>query len=325
MKAKRKRGNQKTASTKAKKSKKGLKPATVFLIAFGAIAAGGGAYLVYDRFRRRKALALDPATESKDTIIINNNIPATSSSSIPQKTSATGTSQFPLKRGSRGTLVTMLQQALANIIGESAMKANGGIDGQFGPGTANALKMAGYPETVDQATFNKITGRSQSSIQTLFDAKDVANKLYRAAQSKNLDAVIQSLQEIKSVTDYSAVNEHYKGIPIIISRTIVTDLLDYAFKTDEAGKLRIRQELLRIGLKVDGSGRWSLQGIGLYRDLVTIRDSVVTDSRGNKIPVKRNTIVGDEIQVANGMTWFRSVDNGILQIPTQDVKYTTTN
>ncbi|MBT1699484.1 hypothetical protein KK083_21480 [Fulvivirgaceae bacterium PWU4] len=318
-----KKGNRKTNVGKSKKAKKTVKPSTVFLLAFGTMAAAGGAYLLYDRIRNRRQLALNPANDSRDAIIINNNIPPSATSNSARAIIPV-TNQFPLKRGSRGTLVTMLQQALSNIIGEIAMKANGGVDGQFGPGTANALKMAGYPEVVDEAIFNKITGRSQgSSIKTVFDAQDIANKLYRAAQSANIEAVIVSLQEIRSVTEYSAVNEYYKSIPTFISRTIVTDLLDYAFKTSEPGKLRIRQELLRIGLKVDGSGRWSLQGIGLYRDLITIRDTVVTDSRGYKIPVKRNTIVGDEIQVANGMTWFRSVDNGVLQVPTQDVKYST--
>lgn len=320
MAAKSRRGNRKPNTGSAKKSKKAVKASTVFLLAFGTMAAAGGAYLLYDRLRNKRPLTLIPSNDgSREAIIINNNIPATTSSSDKQ---STGGNEFPLKRGSRGTLVTMLQQALSNIIGEAAMKGNGGVDGQFGPGTANALKTAGYPEIVDEATFNKITGRSQgSSIKTVLDAQDVANKLYRAAQSTNIDAIISSLQEIRSVNEYSAVNEYYKAIPAFISRTIVTDLLDYAFKTNEPGKLRIRQELLRIGLKIDSTGRWSLQGIGLYRDLITIRDTIVTDSKGTKIPVKRNTIVGDEIQVANGMTWFRSVDNGILQVPTQDIKY----
>ncbi|QLH33378.1 MAG: hypothetical protein HWD62_14050 [Cyclobacteriaceae bacterium] len=77
-----------------------------------------------------------------------------------------------------------------------------------------------------------------------------------------------------------------------------------------------------MGLKVSSTGTWSLQGIRLYRDLITIRESVVMDNKGNRIPVRRNTILGDEVEVANGMTWFKSIDNSILKVPTQDVTYT---
>jgi len=129
------------------------------------------------------------------------------------------------------------------------------------------------------------------------------------------------LKQLKSVSEYSAVNEYYKK-QSFISKTIVTDLLEYAFKGNEAAKVQIRNEFLRIGLKVSSTGTWSLQGIRLYKDLVTIRETVVTDAQNNRIPVRRNTILGDELEVANGMTWFKSIDNSILKVPTQDVKYT---
>jgi hypothetical protein len=117
------------------------------------------------------------------------------------------------------------------------------------------------------------------------------------------------------------VNEYYKKQGFI-SKTIVNDLLEYAFKSNEAAKVQIRNEFLRIGLKVSSTGTWSLQGLRLYKDLITIRETVVTDSRNNRIPVRRNTILGDELEVANGLTWFKSIDDSILNVPTQDVKYT---
>jgi hypothetical protein len=83
----------------------------------------------------------------------------------------------------------------------------------------------------------------------------------------------------------------------------------------------LRNEFLRMGLKMDDSGRWSLQGIPVFKDLITLRETFVIDSSSNRIPVKRNTILGDEVKVQNGITWFRSVDNSILKVPTQDVKY----
>src|SRR5690606_3646862 len=147
-----------------------------------------------------------------------------------------------------------------------------------------------------------------------------AQSLYRAAQSKNLSTVLGLLQQIKTVSDYSSVNDYYKDIPII-SKTIVNDLLNYAFSGNETAKEQIRHEFLRIGLKVNSTGVWSLQGIRLYKDLITIRPTVVIDSYNHRITVPRNTILGDEIKIANGTTWFRTVDSGILRVPTQDVKY----
>jgi hypothetical protein len=303
-----------------KQGRKPLKPSKVFIYALALAAFSGGGYLIYDRMKRKKIQ--EPGEENQDTIIINNNLPAsyTSVSNSSRGSGSSSKSGFPLKRGSKGARVTMLQQALAKIIGTSAMNANGGIDGQFGPGTANALKMAGYTDVIDEATFNKITGSSASNVEIVFNPGDVALKLYRAAQNKNLGSVLSQLSQIKSVSDYSSVNDQYKKQGFI-SKTIVTDLLDFAFKSNEAAKEQIRNEFLRIGLKTSDSGRWSLQGMPLFKDLITIRETLVTDAYNNRIPVRRNTILGDEVKVQNGITWFRSIDRSILKVPTQDVKF----
>lgn len=303
-----KKVRQKNAQTKTRKS---IRPSRVFVYALAIAALGGGGYLAYDRLKRKK-FSENASESNADTIIVNNSLPASYNTSY---TSVAVNDNFPLKRGSRGTRVMMLQQAFA--------KATPGImvDGQFGPQTAGALKKAGYPEVVDQALFNKITGTNNGVLQVVFNPGAIAVDLYKAAQGKNLGGVTLMLRQIKSVSDYSSVNEYYKK-QSFISRTIVTDLLDYAFKNEQAAKEQIKNEFLRIGLKVNSSGTWSLQGIRLYKDLITIRETVVTDSKNNKIPVRRNTILGDEMEEANGMTWFRSVDNSILKVPSQDVKYT---
>ena len=295
--------------------KKGVKPAKVFIYALALAALGGGGYLVYDRLKKRKAMEQNqmPSEASSDTIIINNTLP-TSYASFTSRALSSASDSFPLKRGSRGSRVSMLQQALA--------KTSPGIsvDGQFGPQTASALKSAGYPETVSESLFNQITGGS-GSLTVVFNPSPLATSLYAGAQSKNLEQVLSVLKQLKTVSDYSTVNEYYKK-QSFIAKTIVTDLLDYAFKSNEAAKTQIRNEFQRMGLKVSGTGTWSLQGIRLYKDLITIRETVVTDAQNNRIPVRRNTILGDELEVSNGMTWFKSVDNSILKVPTQDVKYT---
>jgi hypothetical protein len=305
----------KTVAPKKSQGKKGAAKTKVFIYALALAALGGGGYLVYDRIKRKKLAEQNQLpSDTNDTIIINNTLPA-SFSTFTSKVLSLASDSFPLKRGSRGTRVTMLQQALAKTT-PSIM-----IDGQFGPQTAGALKTAGYPEIVDETLFNKITGSTKSSVQVVFNPSALAESLYKGAQAKNLAQVMDILKQLKSVTEYSAVNEYYKK-QSFISKTIVTDLLEYAFKSNEAAKVQIRNEFLRIGLKVSSTGTWSLQGIRLYKDLVTIRETVVTDAKNNRIPVRRNTILGDELEVANGMTWFKSIDNSILKVPTQDVKYT---
>jgi len=303
--------------TPAKKGKS-VKPAKIFLYALGAVALGGGAYLVYDRMKKKSASVYNDTTQDTPDIIISNNIPSTTSSPT-QKAVSVGNDLFPLKRGSRGARVTALQQALAKIIGVETMNANGGVDGQFGPGTANALKLAGYSENITESTFNKIVSAVNSGAVAL-NPNTIAQSLYRAAEAKNLSSVIGLLKQIKTVADYSSVNDYYKEIPII-SKTIVNDLLNYAFSGNEDAKAQIKNEFFRIGLKVNSSGVWSLQGIRLYKDLITIRPTVVVDALNHRITVPRNTILGDEIKIANGTTWFKTVDSGTLRVPTQDVKY----
>lgn len=308
---------QKSKSQVRKPASKGkaVKPSKVLLYTLGVVAFGGGAYLIYDKLKNKSVTVYNNTQETPD-IIIKNTLPA---SEPAQKSVSVRNDNFPLKRGSLGARVTALQQALAKIIGAETMNANGGIDGQFGSGTANALKIAGYGETITESTFNTIVSKADSGSVTI-NPSVVAQNLYRAAQAKNLANVIASLKQIKNVSDYSSVNDYYKSIPII-SKTIVNDLLNYAFASNSTAKEQIKNEFTRIGLKVNDSGVWSLQGIRLYKDLITIRPTVVTDSYNHRITVPRNTILGDEIKVANGTTWFRTVDSGILRVPTQDVKY----
>lgn len=300
---------------KAPAKRKGIKPAKVFIYALALAALGGGGYLVYDRLKKRKLMEQNqiPSETSSDTIIINNTLP-TSYASFTSRAISTASDNFPLKKGSRGPRVSMLQQALS--------KTSPGIsvDGQFGPQTISALKSAGYPETVNESLFKQITGDS-GSLTVVFNPSRLATSLYSGAQSNNLEQVLGVLKQLKTVSDYSMVNEYYKK-QSFIAKTIVTDLLDYAFKSNEAAKTQIRNEFLRMGLKVSGTGTWSLQGIRLYKDVITIRETVVTDAQNNRIPVRRNTILGDEVEVSNGMTWFKSIDNSVLRVPTQDVKYT---
>jgi peptidoglycan hydrolase-like protein with peptidoglycan-binding domain len=303
------------------KVKRPVSPSRIFIYALAIAALGGGGYLLYDHFRRRKLTKADNSgivdtVSSGNSETTDNVYTGGSTATASKRKAATRTvanDDFPLKKGSRGERVVQVQNAL--IKKGAAIKA----DGIFGTATQSALKAQGYSNTVDEAVFTKLTG-SEPALRVIFNPADIAKKLLSVANRKSVQDVIYILQQIKTVGEYTAVNEQYKKL-LLISKTIVTHLLDYAFKEDEAARELIKVEFLRIGLKVNEAGVWSLQGIQLYKDLITIRPTVVIDAWDNRLPVKGNTILGDEVKVENGMTWFRSVDRTILKVPTQDVKY----
>jgi len=299
---------------RAVKSKQKTTATQFFIYTVGIAALGGAAYLAWNKYKRSAQ-----AAEDRNVVVINNALPSGGSVSTSKSVKTTAGDSFPLKQGSRGSRVARIQKALADKLGLATMNANGGIDGIFGKGTANALKLAGYPVAIDEATFEKITGGSATVV---FNPAQIAADLYSAAQGRNLSKALSLLQQINSVYEYSSVNEYYKNQDwLSTSKTIVTDLLDFAFATDESAKQQLKDQFLRIGRKVNNTGVWSLQGLQLYRDLVTVRQTFVIDGQNNRIPVAPRTILGDEIRTANGMTWFRSLDNAVLQVPTQDVKY----
>lgn len=306
---KKKLSNKKAENSASGRKRRNISSSKVFLGTFLVLAVAGGGYLVYDRMRRKQTL-IDSASEP-DTIV-NTALPVQATSS---KVSASKNDSFPLKRGSRGARVRQLQQALVDRHGID-MSSYGGVDGQFGPGTASALIKAGYDEVVYENTFNAIVGGS--TLVSSSSAMTQAKSLYAAAREKNVAGVINALKALKSTGDYAAVNSYYKDL---FGRTIVTDLLDYAFPYDETARNSAKTEFLRMGLKVNASGIWSLQGLSQHRDVITLRPTFVIDNMNNRIPVEKNTILGDEVRIANGITWVKSIDNSVLQVPTQDVKY----
>ena len=305
------------------KAKRPVRPSRIFIYALAIAALGGGGYLLYDHFRRREltnansSVMVDTDTVASGNVANSQSVytsnTTTTTSKRKSNTRTVANDNFPLKRGSKGSRVIKLQEAL--IKNGASIKA----DGIFGSATQSALKAQGYNITVDEAAFTRLTG-SEPALKIVFNPAELAKKLLSAASRRSDQDVIYILQQIKTVNEYIAVNEQYKKLQLI-SKTIVTQLLDYTFKGNEAASEAIKVEFLRIGLKVNDAGVWSLQGIQLYKDLITIRPTIVLDDWNNRFPVKGNTILGDEVKVENGMTWFRSIDRTILKVPTQDVKY----
>lgn len=69
-------------------------------------------------------------------------------------------SAFPLKAGSSGSEVMLLQQYLIKKGGAPAIhiKTTGGADGRWGRGTSSAVKAANLPSTISQTLYTKLVG-----------------------------------------------------------------------------------------------------------------------------------------------------------------------
>ncbi|MDQ3073447.1 MAG: hypothetical protein M3Q97_09320, partial [Bacteroidota bacterium] len=177
------------------------------------------------------------------------------------------------------------------------------------------------PIVIDEAAFIRITGggAGSSGAQSF---KQQALTLNKYVTSKNLPGVLAVLRAMRNTSDYTAINEEYKLIRSgLVRTTIVTDILQNSFAGNTSAIAQVKAEFQRIGLKLDSTtGKWSLEGLRGFRDLITLRDTTVTDLNHNRIPVKRNTILGDAIQSKNGYIFFKTITNTIAAVPSADVK-----
>lgn len=293
------------------RTKSKMSPERTVVYGIGALAVGGALFYAGKKLLDKND---DPYMDSPD---VNVYLPAGSGST---KLIAQRNDNFPLRKGSKGPRVLLLQQALERILGKEVLSRYTRIDGDWGPKTEEAVKLAKLPTIIDEATFNRLTGNA-SALPAMFNPRTLSAELHNHAAGRNLEGVLSVLRQLKTVADYSAVNKYFIAAQVFsVSRSIVTYLLDETFHNDSYAKERVRSEFRRIGL-VERSGKWSLAGIQVYRDLITIKDTYVIDKSGNRIPVKRNTILGEEVIVSNGMTWFNSVDGRMHSVPTQHVKY----
>jgi len=200
-------------------------------------------------------------------------------------------------------------------------------DGTAGSDVKNPIKRAILKRKATKALSAKTsptvsTSSTANTAPASFVPKDLATTLSKASSDGNLPGVLAALKQMRNTSDYWLVDNEYKKLKYFGNRTIATDLLYYSFRTDENAKTAIHNEFKRIGLKQDPvTQKWSLEGFSTSNDIVTMTDSYVLDSKGNIILVKKNTILGEELSVANGMTRFRSVDGTINTVPTRDVRF----
>lgn len=200
-------------------------------------------------------------------------------------------------------------------------------DGTTGSDVKNPIKKALLKRKAAKALSAKtspavVTSSAANTAPASFVPKDLATTLSTASSDGNLPGVLAALKQMRNTSDYWLVDNEYKKLKYFGNRTIATDLLYYSFRTDENAKTAVRNEFKRIGLKQDPvTQKWSLEGFSTSNDIVTMTDSYVLDSKGNIILVNKNTILGEELSVANGMTRFRSVDGTVNTVPTRDVRF----
>ncbi len=232
------------------------------------------------------------------------------------KASKTGNDDFPLKKGSKGETVRRLQKALMEKYGNSVLPKYG-ADGDFGTETLTALKKNGLPVTIDESTFNVITGGNSESEASTAEIVGLAESLYHAAASKSIGTVLSLLSKIKGKDHYQQVSNSFMQHRLNgVRQTLVTGLLN-SFP-NEATKQKIRMEFLRMGLNYDGS-KWSLSGFG-GQQIVTREPTKVWVSANKSLPVPANMVLGTEVTQKMDFTLFENNRQYFL-VKTQSVKY----
>jgi hypothetical protein len=217
---------------------------------------------------------------------------------------------FPLKKGSKGNNVRLMQEALIAKYGKSILPKYG-ADGDFGTETANALKKAGLPATINESTFNVLTQA------TKIDGASVGKELYSATVAKNYTKVLALLRKMQTTEDYSAANESFKEGRINgVRQTIVNGLLNM-FTTDTQ-KQAIKFEFLRIGLQFDGN-KWTLSGFD-GKSIVTIENATVWINATEGVNVPAKMVLGNEVTKRLDYTLFENNGKYFL-VNTKSVQY----
>lgn len=217
---------------------------------------------------------------------------------------------FPLKKGSRGNNVRLLQEALIAKYGKSILPKYG-ADSDFGTETVNALKKAGLSAAITESAFNVLTQGAKVDVSVL------SKELFNAASSKNYAKAISLLKKMQTTEDYISTNEIFKQNRIGgVRQTIVNGLLN-VFTTD-AQKQAIKFEFLRIGLQFDGK-EWSLSGLD-GMPIMTNESTMVWVSANEGVKVPARMVLGNEVTKRLDYTLFENKGKYFL-VNTKSVQY----
>lgn len=218
---------------------------------------------------------------------------------------------FPIGNGSSGEKVKLIQLALIKTYGKGILPKYG-ADGYWGKELESALQSKNIPFPISEASFNSFFKTGGTTASQISDAGTIAKNLRTAIFSRNKEKTLVELRKIKSVADYSSVNEIFKKIPFgIVRYTLVNAALSYFSGKD---KEAFRTEFFRMGLKFDSTkNQWTLSGI--LPMVITNRDTVFTTADGKSFSVPAGFRIGQlvsqedrtaEILTADGKRLFAS-------------------
>lgn len=222
---------QKIGKTNTKRSS-GKRKVMFVLIGLGVVGIAGTAYYFYNRNKQGQSGSLNDFLTAEEQASLPLLPDFTQSNNSPQTQPSgkeNGTGVFPIKKGSKGKLVKLIQMALIKKYGKEVLP-KWGADGQWGQETTDALIANGYPIEIDRNTFAKFIGQG----------------------------VAESL---------------------------------------------------------------AINGLQDNDQLRTIRSTRVWNAQGQKLPIPKNTIIGEFVDAKNGVTTFQTVDNRTLFILTKDISY----
>ncbi|TSE06956.1 peptidoglycan-binding domain-containing protein [Aquimarina algiphila] len=237
--------------------------------------------------------------------------------------------KFPLKRGARGSLVQMVQEALlakggkpALMIKETSFR-NGKVDGVFGKGTERALRAAGFPSVITATTFTTLVGRTANAGG--FHPASIANEIIVAANKQNLFGVLHGLKKISSVSQYKKVSAFFQNVRILGTRvtSLVNALLSVAFKNKELEKVKIRAEFRRMGLKQNTRGVWFIPGIGTIGSFDNTENQITQEwnlaviERPTLLQAMDGSLIVPELAPDTVVGYITGIENGRTRILTQ--------
>lgn len=277
------------AGITAKKSK-GKK---IMLIGFGLAGAGILSYFGWQYWKKHKAESDGSEGDAPDFSAKNEYTPHPSKPKSQSKTNSAPpvrNDNFPLRKGSKGDKVKVLQNSLIAKYGQGILP-NYGADGDFGSETAAALEKAGLPSSIDESTFIAFT---KKPTENKLSPSDAGKLLYAAAVKKNFPKTLALLKSLKTVSDYTTASAAFQMYRLGgVRQTLVNGVLN-TFQDDKQ-KQAIKLALAGMGLKYDGN-KWSLSGLGSTRVLITSQPTKVWRNPRTAVQVPANMVLGKEIK-----------------------------
>lgn len=220
--------------------------------------------------------------------------------------------EFPLKKGSKGTKVMQLQQALIATYGKSILP-KWGADGDFGSELAKALKKLNHPATISESLFHVITGGKATDTS-------LAKQFYSALNQTNYTATMALLKQLQNKTDYTVVSNEFKALRLHggVRQTLVNGVLNTF--ADATQKQNIRMEFLRMGLKYNGK-KWSLDGLNGIggKRIITTQPAQVWLDGFSSMQVPPNMILGTAMAERLDFTLFENKGRYFL-VKTNSIK-----